>query len=231
MKKKFISLRYARQKFESFLAKAGKLGFAPISPEREARNQVMQGIVPPDSPRIREVAGQVIVQKQVDNLTIRVITSYDPKEHKFTKAGKLWVLITTLSKKGKEEVIIPWKTTRTGKFLQRALWMMEMLSIALEKRPHDKSNVTLLTELESCAGDVPLHPYMWKGKRKGDLQVFINRLMLPTKELRDFHEKWVKYIWYYEKVVRVRKGRKLRERDIRKSYKRGVRKKESLGLE
>lgn len=227
MEKKFLPLKYSQQKFKSFLREAGLLGFAPISAEREARNQFMQGIVPPDSPRIDEVSGQVILQKQVDDYIIRVITGYDPVAHKFTKAGKLWVRITTLSKKGKERVVFTWKTTRTGYFLQRALWMMEMLAIGLENRPYDSSNRTLLSNLEEVTDKQRSRtvPFAWQGRKETvPMEAFILPSMLPPK-VREFFYQWRRHRWYYENVTRTpqKKGYHRRERQVRKPYKRGVR--------
>lgn len=225
MKKKFLPLDDSKKRFDWFLREGGLLGFAPISPQREARNQFMQGIVPPDSPRIDEVSGQVILQKQVDNYTIRVITGYDPEENKFTKAGKFWVNITTLSNRGKEKLMFPWKTTRTGEFLQRALWMMEMLSVGLENRPCDSSNRTLLSDLKDVTDKQRSRtvPFAWQDRKHMALvEAFILPDMLSPK-VKEFFYKWRRHRWYYEEKVRERKGYNLRERDIRKPYKRGVR--------
>lgn len=226
MKKKYLKIGRSAGKFKSFLKEAGLLGFAPISPEREQRNQIMQGVVPPDSPRIDQLAGQVILQKQVDNYTIRVIPGYDPVAKKFTAAGKFWVRITTLSKRGVEGRVSTWKTTRTFEFRQRALYMMEILATALEHRPYDPSNRTLLMELEEVEhGPMSRYtPFVWRGRREGDSTVpFIHAGMLRNdKDLISFFNTWLRRRWNYEET---RDKKKKREREIRKPYKRGVRKK------
>jgi hypothetical protein len=227
MKKKFLPIDDSKKRFDWFLREGGLLGFAPISPQREARNQFMQGIIPPNRPRIAQLAGQVILQKQVDDYIIRVITGYDPVENKFTKAGQFRVNIATLSKKGKESLILTWKTTRTGDFLQRALWMMEMLSVGLENRPYDSSNRTLLSNLKEVADKQISRtvPFVWQDRKHMALvEAFILPDMLSPK-VKEFFYKWCRSRWYYENVTRTpeRKGYQRREREIRKPYKRGVR--------
>ena len=227
MKKSYLKIPGQGKMFNRFLLEAGKLGFAPISPFREARNQIMQSVIPPDSPRVDDLRGQVIVQKHVDDLTIRVITTFDPVANKFPVRGKLWVRITTLSEMGKEERLFTWKTTRKithkSNFLERALYMMEILAIALEHRPYDPSNKTLLMKLVEV--DDMFNPFMWKGV-KGNAGYFITKEMLPKgkPKLLEFYRRWRKSRWYYEHVARSEKRlgyEPRRERDSRKPYTRG----------
>ena len=224
----FLKISNAKIKFDAFVRSANVLGFSRISPGREARNQIMQKVSPPNSPRIKGVLGQEILQKEVGHYVIRVITTFNAKYEAFPKSGKFWVRITTLVKPGEEKALFTWKTPRTGDFLERALKMMEILSIALEQRPYDYSDKKLLAKLE-CLVETEdyryYNPYIWRhrgaNKEGKDTSSFISAAYLPER-LREFYNRWLRDKYYYETVRRKKEGYKRREREVRKPYTRGV---------
>lgn len=222
---KLLPIKDADKKFELFEQKAGSLGFVRISKEREKRDLAMQRIVRPQSRRLIGLENQVILEKQVDDYTIRVVTTYDPIQKGFAKNGKFWVRIVALDKKtGREPGVFTWKTTRITDFLSRALRMMHFLSYALENRPKDEKNK--LMKLESRVGVYESDPYVWVGERRnGDMwesKTFC--IYLPvnrenhTHLVNDHTKSWIQNTWYYETVRRVVEGYRQRERNIRKKY-------------
>ena len=215
----------AASKFEIFEDAAALLGFARISKEREKRDLEMQKVLPPDSPRLRGMENQVILEKEVDGYTIRVVTTYDPIRKGFTKNGKFWVRIVTYNTvKERESGVFTWKTTRVNDFLSRAYLMMDFLVFALEHRPADEKGI--LMKLESRVGYLRHHPCVWVGERKNgdvwELTTFCINLPNPNKKkwigVPNFIDKWIYDVWYYETRRRILNDYKRRERDIRKPY-------------
>jgi hypothetical protein len=227
MKKKksdTLPIRNASAKFENCKKQAIGLGFSMVSPEREKRDQKLLGIIPPNSRRL-DGLGKAIFEKQKEEYTIRFVSTFDEEKKKFSKNGKIWVRVVAFDQVSeRERGVFTWKTTRTGKFLERALLMMEFLDFALEKRPLDGRNK--LCKLESRVGINEYHPYVWVGRgisgEKIERFSFIN--FYPGSgskswpKVQNFIEKWAKYVWYYETKRRLAMGYKRRERDIRKPY-------------
>lgn len=226
MKKKMLPIKDAEKKFRAFKKKAGSLGFSVVSAKREKRDLSIQGVVPPDSERLQGLESQVILEKQVDDLTIRVVTTYDPVKKAFPVNGKFWVRIVRPDpKSGREPGVFTWKTTRTGDFLGRAFMMMEFLNFVLENRSVDVQGNLL--QIESRVGIEKDNPYIWTGVAstggKLEIRTFMN--LYPAgpesaswRKVRVFIQKWMRDLWYYETKRRKKKGYKLRERDIRKKY-------------
>lgn len=220
MKKNKIYVRDAVLRFTAFERAANNLGFSRISEAREKRDLEMQGVVKPKSRRLIGLENQVILEKQVDEYTIRVVTTYDPEKRKFPKNGKFWVLIVAPDEgKGREPSLFVWKTTRdaSGNFLKRGLMMMEFLVSRLEQRPIDPWKN--LMKLESRVGKSEFHPYVWtyinKHEVKKEVLSFFDGI---PKNVFAFVYKWRRNLWYYETKQRIARGYKRREKDIRKKY-------------
>lgn len=215
-KPEMLKVKGASRKFAKFLKDVREFGVVPISPEREARDQEMQRIVEPDSPRIADLQGQVVLDKEVNGYTLRVPTTYVPKWKGFPKAGKLWVRIVAPGEDGREHGVFTWKTTRTGDFLGRARKMIKFLADRLEQWPIDGQKK--LMRLENQVGKSKTDPYIWVGKDKRGkkMEVLFSKGMPP--ELRPFIKEWKRWLWYFETVVRENRGFEYRERDKRKPY-------------
>jgi hypothetical protein len=219
-----LKIRNAASKFAAFEEKAAKLGFVRIPQKREQRDLKMQKVVPPKSSRLEGLENQVILEKQVDDYTIRIPTTYNPKLKAFAQNGKLWVRIVALDKKGRESGVFTWKTTRTGDFLDRALMMMDFLAFKLDERDTDANGD--LMKLESWVGVDKRHPYVWVGRMLNGKKFYGKSFTgtLPgrgTKEWTKVHKfimRWIRDVWYYETKRRLDLGYKRREREIRKPY-------------
>lgn len=209
-----------KKKLDRFLDEVAKLGFAPISKEREARDLEMQGIISPDSPRIEDLKGQTILDRGIDDMTIRAPLTWREDLQAFTYRGKLWVLMVQFNKEaGREPGVVIWKTPRTGDFLKRASGMIDLFNHILENRPADGMN--RLMELVSRVGTDLENPLIWKGKDANGQEMtrgVINPKTISI-EAKKAYDVWRKRSLYYEKVVRGREGYKLRERHIRKGHK------------
>lgn len=211
-----LGVRGAICRFTRFKSKAEELGIVPIDPKREARDLEMQNVVKPDSPRIAALAGQTIMEKEVDGITLRVVTTFDPKYGDFMKAGKLWVRLVARNEEGRESGIFTWKTTRKDNFLDRALMMMEFLADRLENRPIDGKKK--LMTLRNQVGVSETFPYIWVGKDKKGLEMRVSFLDGMPARLRPFIRKWRKDLWYYHNVRRKVHGYKRYEWEVRKPY-------------
>lgn len=219
MKKKLLDVRGAKRRFNKFEHAAGLLGFVRISSQRESRDHKMIGLIPPDSPRIDDLAHQVILKKEVNGLVASAITTYDPFESSFTRAGKFYIVIALPDDKGKRgKILFLWKTTRTWGFLDRALEMLKLVNNALEKRPLDEQRQ--LMKLQSQVGISRLSPYTWVGKTENGHRMQ-KPFMVPlggNSKSNAFLSRWLRDVWYYEKVRRIDMGYKRREREVRKPY-------------
>lgn len=211
-----LGIRGAIRRFTRFKAKAEELGIVPIDPKREARDLEMQNVVKPDSPRIAALAGQVIMEKEVDGITLRVVTTFDPKYGDFMKAGKLWVRLVARNEEGRESGIFTWKTTRTGDFLDRAFMMMKFLADRLEKWPIDGKKKLMM--LKNQVGVSKYHPYIWVGQDKAGKRMTTSFFDWQSAEVRPFITKWKEDLWYYRRVRRKAMGYKRFEWEVRKPY-------------
>lgn len=206
-----------RPLFQAFLVQAKTSGFSVVKPELENRDKQRFRLKPPNAPRVLETANQVILAKELDGYTIRVLTSYDPRTGEFTEVGRFWILIVTPDPKKGKKILLQRYFHRRGNFLDKGIQMMQFLVDRLENRPADSDgNLMRLVERKLKIGQTDLYTWMGSGKAKRERKSFFLEYPSGFDVLVDT---WCARRSYYETVLRKRRGVKQRARKIRKTWK------------
>jgi hypothetical protein len=223
MKKKEVKIANipnAEKLFQDFYQEAtGRLGFYEVPSSLEERDKKLYNIEAPDVPRVQETSGQVILEKERDGYTIRVLASYDRSLKGFTRSGRLWVLVVTPDKKKGKKILLARYFLRKGdKFLKKTLLMMEYLWDRLIKRPL-RLDGKLMELVETYEERYDRFSWAPKGKGANSLQARSFFMDDCPSHLVPFVWDWVKHLRRYELIVRPKMGYKERARNIRKKWK------------
>lgn len=184
------------------------MGFEIVTKAISKRDAERFGLEPPDAERIEETQNQISFQKWFEgDYRIMIHTSYDHLRGKFTKAGRIWIVVSKAITERKYSRFF--YRTRKKYFVQSTIDEADFLNHILNNRP--VSNGMLMELVQDFDGTAKWVDPRDKRKKRNLYENVPNHLQKHVNRINGRSK-------YYEHIVRKKNGTVNRARDLRKRW-------------
>jgi hypothetical protein len=219
----------AKKRIEAFERSLKDTGLVIMTDKEKRLEMEAKGVKREDIDRMINAQHQLTFWRIfVGGYILKIHTSYDPTEERFTETGKVWSLIAVPdgreTERGKDTPVYTSVIYRVGDFLVRAAFEARALVKVMENRPMDKSGVWMdLVEIEEeteSGEKEKKRNFYWVSKTDPDERISIWHWVDDCQEedLLNYLDQRYYQVRYYEDVARKKRGVKGRTRDIRIPY-------------